>query len=420
MNTPVEHNETVDLLRRLIQADSQNPPGDVRQCAAVVTEVLAREQIPYQLMESKPGIANIRAQLSGAKESQNQKRTLLFNGHLDTVPAGDGWSTNPFGAEIRDDFMYGRGATDMKAGLAAGLMALVGLKRMGCPFAGEVVFTAVGDEEYHSQYGTKWLLANGLTADMAVCCEPTNLDLCLGNRGLLMVDVVVKGKSSHGGRPNLGKNAISLATRVVRGLEQIDLAASRNDRFKDPVGSLSVVGMHGGDRINVIPDRCVFYIDRRLMPGENSNAAIQQIEAAITSATGIVPDYGRAGGAQKQPSNGLENGSGNGSGNGSDITITPEVWHEPFWLPPSHPFVSQCIAVYKARFGNEPLIEGKSAGTDASHLVSMGNIPTVIFGPGDYRESHTVDEKVQLSQLLPAVAYYTELVQTVLHSTTTG
>jgi succinyl-diaminopimelate desuccinylase len=394
MNAAIGNREIVELLRRLIQADSENPPGDVNRCAAVVAELLEREGIPFRLMESKPGVRNIWARLAGSKGKTGKGQTFLFNGHLDTVPAGNGWSLDPFAAEIKGNYMYGRGATDMKAGLASSLMAFVGLKRRGCPFAGEVSFTAVGDEEYHGQYGTKWLLANGLKADMAICCEPTNLDLCLGNRGLLMVDVVVKGKSAHGGRPNLGKNAISLATRIVRELEQIDLEGSRNDRFKDPVGNLSVVGMHGGDRINVIPDRCVFYIDRRLMPGENSDEAIRQIKRAITSVTGIIPDCA--------------------DDNGSEIFIKPEIWHEAFWMSEAHPFVSQCIAVYKAHFGVIPVIEGKSAGTDASHLVSMGKIPTVIFGPGDYRESHTVDEKVELPQLMQAAGYYAHLVETIL------
>jgi len=392
-NAAFENREMVELLRRLIQAGSENPPGDVTRCAAVIIDLLQKEEIPFRLMESKPGICNIWARLSGSK-GKTKGKTLLFNGHLDTVPAGNGWSLDPFAAEIKGDYMYGRGATDMKAGLASSLMAFVGLKRMGCPFAGEVFFTAVGDEEYHGQYGTKWLLANGLTADMAICCEPTNLDLCLGNRGLLMVDVVVKGKSAHGGRPNLGKNAVSLAAKIIRELEKIDLTAIRNDRFKDPVGNLSVVGMHGGDRINVIPDRCVFYIDRRLMPGENSDEAIHQIKMAIVSATGIIAD--------------------SAYNNGSEIIIKPEVWHEAFWMPETHNFVSKCIAVYQEYFGTVPVIEGKSAGTDASHLFCIGNIPTVIFGPGDYRESHTVNEKVELPQLMRAAGYYTRLVETTM------
>lgn len=394
MSDTIENKEAIDLLRCLIQANSENPPGDVTRCVEVIATLLEREEIPFRLMESKPGVRNIWARLSGSKGKTGKHKSFLLNGHLDTVPAGDGWSLDPFAAEIKGNYMYGRGATDMKAGLAASLMAFVRLKRKGCPFAGEVIFTGVGDEEYHGQYGTKWLLANGLTADFAMCCEPTNLELCLGNRGLLMVDVVVKGKSSHGGRPNLGKNAISLANKIICGLEQINLEGNRNDRFIDPVGSLSVVGMHGGDRINVIPDRCVFYIDRRLMPGEKSDDAIRQIEAVITSVTGITPDRGKD--------------------NGSEILISPEVWHEAFWMPESHPFVFRCISVYRSHFGTEPVIEGKSAGTDASHLVSLGKIPTVIFGPGDYRESHTVDEKVELSQLVQATAYYTQLLEAVL------
>ena len=396
MSFSVEKGETEDLLRSLIQAGSENPPGDVQRCAGVVTRLLDREGISYQIKESKPGVQNICAHLPGADGDIPEGKTFLFSGHLDTVPVGTGWSVDPFAAEIKGNYMYGRGATDMKAGLAASLMALVGLKRQGCPFAGNVIYTAVGDEEYHGQYGTKWLLSKGLTADMAVCCEPTNLDLCLGNRGLLMIDVVVKGKSSHGGRPNLGKNAISIAAKIVNQLEQIVLESHRNGHFTDPVGSLSVVGMHGGDRINVIPDRCVLYLDRRMMPGESSDEAIDQIEKAITAATGVIPAYA--------------------PDNNSEILVKPEVWHEPFWMPETHAYVSRCIEIFVSCFGTRPAIEGKSAGTDASHLVSMGKIPTVIFGPGDYRESHTVDEKVDLLQLDPAMNYYSQLVKTLLNA----
>lgn len=394
MNPVVTNSEILELLSRLIRTASENPPGDVSSCAMIVAQMLEKEGIPFRLMESQPGVTNLVANLKGGLGEAGQGKTLLFNGHLDTVPAGDGWSVDPFGAEIKDGYIYGRGATDMKGGLAASLMALIGLKRRGCPFEGEIIFTAVGDEENHSQLGTKWLLARGLTADMAICCEPTNLDICLGNRGLLMVDVVVKGKSSHGGRPNLGKNAVSLAVKIINGLESLDLEGGRNPLFKDPVGSLSVVGIHGGDRINVIPDRCVLYLDRRLMPGEKSEEAIDQIEQAITTATGIVPDKTKD--------------------NGSEIVISPEVWHEPFWMDQSQPFVKQCVAVYRRFFGASPVFEGKSAGTDASHLVSLGRIPTIVFGPGDYRQSHTVDEKLELAQLEKAVGFYTGLVETAL------
>ena len=394
-SSAVSAREIIDILTRLVQRDSSNPPGDVRGPAEVIVEVLDKEGIGFEILESKPGVLNVVARLEGSRRPGPEGlRTLLLNGHLDTVPPGSGWTVDPFGAEVRGGYLFGRGTTDMKAGVAASLMSVVDLRRRGCPFAGSLVFTAVGDEEFHSQYGTKWLIRRGLAADCAVVCEPTNLDLCLGNRGLVMIDIVTRGVASHAGRPGLGKNAISTAARIVHALESLRFEEGRDGRFKDPVGALSVVGVHGGARINVIPDRCEISLDRRLMPKENSAEAISQVERAIEAATGVRPA------AADQDA--------------AEIGLASEVWHEPFWIEEEHPFVRQCVSVYRAAFGRDPVVEGKSAGTDASHLTSMARIPTVIFGPGDYRRSHTVDECVELSQLLPALGFYSGLVESVL------
>ncbi|MDR0689316.1 MAG: M20 family metallopeptidase [Spirochaetaceae bacterium] len=393
--------EMISLLQKLVRADSENPPGDTGKCAQVIVEALTREGIPYKIEEPKPGIRSVIAVLEGTKPGP----TLLFNGHIDTVPAGTGWSLDPFGAEIRNGYLYGRGSTDMKAGIAAGLAALIHLKREGAAFAGTVILTAVGDEENHSQYGTKYLLSQGLKADFAVNCEPTNLDICLGNRGLLMIDVFVKGRSSHAGRPGLGKNAVILANRIIEGLNALDFSYSRDDRFKDPLGSVSVVGIHGGGRINVIPDSCVFYLDRRMMPGETGDLAVKQIEEVITQVTGRLP--GRKGGALID-----ETSSDPGE---PEALINPEIWHEPFWMGEDNPYVQRCVETYRELFGKPPVFEGKSAGTDASHLVSIGKIPTIIFGPGDYRVSHTIDEGVEISQLDGALRYYISLVKKLLN-----
>jgi len=390
----VTYDETLQLLVDLVRANSEDPPGSTETCVQIISHILEAEGIEYKIVEPKAGIQNIVARIPGEAAASEKGKTLLFNGHLDTVPAGEGWTVDPFGAEIKDGYLYGRGSTDMKAGVAASLMACIDLNRKGRPFKGEILYTAVGDEEYHSEYGTKWLLSHGLTADYAVNCEPTNLDICLGNRGLLMVDVLVKGRSSHGGRPGLGKNAITIASDIIKKLETIDHEDGRDDNFKDPVGSISIVGMHGGDRINVIPDRCVFYIDRRLMPTESGEAAITQIERTIEEVTGALPAR-----------NDMD---------GQDIVIKPEIWHEPFWMEKDHPFVNSFVEQYRDYFKRDPIFEGKSAGTDASHLVKIGKIPTVVFGPGDYRTSHTVDEKVELAQLMKAVGFYSHLVQKVL------
>jgi succinyl-diaminopimelate desuccinylase len=393
----VDPSETTALLQQLVRARSENPPGSTVSCARVITELLDREGISYRADEPKPGVQSVTARLKGTGTDAGRARTFLLNGHIDTVPAGNGWTVDPYEAVIRDGYLYGRGATDMKAGVAASLMACVELNRKGSRFNGEVIFTAVADEEYHSEFGTKWLLAHGLTADIAVNCEPTNLDVCLGNRGLLMVDVVVKGRSSHGGRPGLGKNAVSIAAEIIQALQGIDIAASRDDNFKDPLGSLSVVGIHGGSKINVIPDRCEFFIDRRLTTKENSRIAVEQIVETVKRVTGSSPAV-------------LENCDESDA----EVLLYPEVWHEPFWMDLNDPFVEEFNRYYRRFFGREPVFEGKSAGTDASHLVTIGGIPTVIFGPGNYNRSHTVDERVELSQVHKAVDFYAGFIEDLL------
>jgi acetylornithine deacetylase/succinyl-diaminopimelate desuccinylase len=284
----------------------------------------------------------------------------------------------------------------MKGGIAASLLALVALKQKGARFNGKVIYTAVGDEEYHSQYGTKYLLEEGLAADYAVCCEPTDLGLDLGNRGLVMMDVRFKGRSSHSGRPHLGLNAVHRAARVIGAIDEMKFERFHHSAFEIPDGSCSVVGVSGGNKLNVIPDRCLLHIDRRLMPGESGPEAVQEIADLIEKTTGVKP-------APEPDPN-------------AEISIEAEYWHEPFWLPESHPLAATARDTLKQVLGKPPEIGGKSAGTDASHLTSMGGIPTVIIGPGKPPLSHTSREKARFQDVLTATEVYQKLASKILQT----
>ena len=207
--------ELRELLQDLVRTPSPSPPGDISACTRLLARILEREGIAFRIDESKPGIQNLIAELPGGLNGSENGPTLLFNGHLDTVPPGEAWVADPYDSTCRDGYVAGRGSVDMKGGIAAGLLTLVSLKRSGSAFKGKILYTAVGDEEFHSEFGTKYLIANGLRADFAICCEPTDLQLELGNRGLLMIDVHVKGKASHAGRPHLGVNAVHRAARSL-------------------------------------------------------------------------------------------------------------------------------------------------------------------------------------------------------------
>ncbi|MDC7125921.1 MAG: M20 family metallopeptidase [Spirochaetales bacterium] len=386
----------LNLLQNLVRAKSVTPPGDVSDSTNVVTNFLKSSGINFDIVEGKPGVKNVVAKLKGSKKSNNDTPLcLVMNGHIDTVPAGEGWEKQPFSGEFIDGEVWGRGSVDMKGGITAMLLALSEIKDEGSPFCGEIIFTAVGDEEYHSQWGTKYLLANGLNGDFAINAEPTNLEFCLGNRGLLMVDIDIYGKASHGGRPHLGDNAVEKAAKIINAINEMDFTEPSNSYFEVQNGSLSVVGIKGGSRENVIPDLCTIYLDRRLMPGDSSDKAVKDILSLIKDTVGVDADI-----------NDRKN---------SSIVVKPEFWHEPCWTEVEHPFIQNCIDVYDSKFGRNPEISGKAAGTDASHLVSIGKMPTLIFGPGNYNLSHTNKERIKFEQVLKAADFYKDLIKKVLH-----
>lgn len=379
-------NRTKELLQDLIRAQSPNPPGDVSACVELISGVLGKENIPFEIEEPKPGKRSIIAELVGRSGNSRSGKTLLFNGHLDTVPPNRDWNGDPYDPICESGYIHGLGSVDMKAGIVAGLMALLSIKHAGSLHRGRILYTAVADEEFHGEFGTKYLISKGLSADWGICCEPTDLQLQLGNRGLVMVDVAVHGKSCHAGRPGLGINAIHIAGKIIDAVDSIVSDRFPHEAFEIPTGSTSVVAVNGGARLNIVPDRCSLYIDKRLMPGETGEDAVEELARLIEKATGIRPAVGEH--------------------QSSSIAMHPEIWHEPFWTSEESPVVISAKRCFERIQGRPPIISGKAAGTDASHLVSLARIPSVIFGPGDFRLSHTSGEKVKLADVLVATRIY--------------
>jgi len=159
----IDPQDLQELLTNLIRSKSLNPPGDVRECAGLIADELKRRNLPAEIWEEKPGVANVVSFLEG----QAGGKTLLWNGHFDVVPAGENWEGDPFGGELRDGFIYGRGSSDMKSGLAAMIAALSALRMAGAPFRGRIVFQAVGDEETGSEGGTLLMIRKKIGADAA-------------------------------------------------------------------------------------------------------------------------------------------------------------------------------------------------------------------------------------------------------------
>lgn len=365
--------EVVELLCELVRAPSPNPPGDERRPAAVARAYL--EQRAGVEVEDV-GVATERPMLVATLEGRRPGRTLIFAGHLDTVPPAHGWTRDPFGAEIEDGRLYGLGTSDMKGGIAGFLVALGQLARLRQQWEGTIVAHVVPDEEPGGQLGTELLLRRGLLqGDAAIVAEPSELAVYRAQKGCLFVSARFSGRSAHGSMPANGDNAISRAIRVGLELEQV-LGPRLAHRTHDLVGSatISLGTIHGGHRTNVIPDECVLSFDRRVIPGEQLEDAISEIEAFID---------GRA-------------------------VISYEHVGAAFETSEDHWLVQAALAVVRQVRGRAE-IGGLVGSSDARFYAAGAGMPTIIVGPGSMSQAHAPDESIDLQLLVSSVDVYREL-----------
>ncbi len=269
----------------------------------------------------------------------------------------------------------------MKAGVAATIAAVLVVADLGLlpDVAIEVALT--GDEEVGSERGTRALLADGwITGRAAVCCEPTGLDVFLGNRGLVWMDIVVTGRGGHAGMAHALANPIDAAAALIDALNAIPMTA-RDGRFEPaaPTLTLTRVQADGGGR-NVVPDRVELGIDRRLLPGEDPGAAIEEIERAV-HATVQAPCAAETRVARRWP---------------------------PYAIDAERPIAQAAAAAVRAS-GREPAFAMDSAANDSSWLDAAG-IDTVLLGPGEPTQAHATDEHVDPAQVAAAVDVYARLM----------
>jgi len=368
----------IRIAQQLVQVSSVNPPGDVRACAEVAQAALANAGIEVDTVEGEPGRVNVIARLGDPASGP----TILLNGHLDVVPATADWEAEAFSGRIADGMLIGRGAVDMKSGLAAMIAVMGELGRRRLPRRGQVVLAAVPDEETGSRFGTRLLLERGLRATWAIVGEPTNLEICNGNRGSLCAVVTFRGKASHAARPFLGVNAISAAAEFVRAVEAFD--PGRQDlRFEVGAPSLTVTMIQGGVKNNVVPDQAYVTLDRRMIPGETSDLVERELRNLLE---GIAR-----------------------TGVSAELQITRN--YEPYVIAEDALPVGALLQACRRVLGTTPRVVGKAGATDASHLWHLGGIPTVIFGPGDPRLAHSSWEAVPLAQIAASAHIYLEAVE---------
>ena len=370
----------VETLADLVRINSINPAyegglgeAELQRYIAARFQAAGLETIEQQVFD---GRSNVIAILPG----RDRSRRIVFEAHGDTVGV-NGMTVPPFGAEMRHGQMFGRGACDTKAGMAAMLLALIDLKRSGAVPQCDVWVAAVVDEE-HTYRGVVRLCKN-LRASAAVIAEPTGMRLVSASKGCLRFRIRVGGRAAHSSKPYLGVNAIQGMMRVLRALE---IDEDRLAAIHHPLvgkATWNVGKIEGGTQVNVVPADCFVEIDRRLIPGEDP--------------AGVKSDY-------EQLINGLRN----------ETPALDARLEEPFltdWpldTPPDSKIVTLLSEILREqKLASEPT--GVAFGSDASKFARAG-IPSVILGPGSIDQAHTADEYVDVDQVEMAFVVYRELM----------
>lgn len=360
---------STEILGDLVRTRSQNPEDGEQEVASYVAHFLRDLGLEVGTPEVFPGRPNVLGRLRGAGDGP----VLAFNTHLDTVPEGNGWTHAPFGAHIIDGQLYGRGAVDAKGPLAAFLAAIEALVRSGTRLRGDLLMTAVADEETCST-GARQLVPT-LTADLAVVGEPTHLGVGIAHRGSLRPVIVITGRTAHSSRPRAGVNAAYAAAPVLQALETY--AASLEHRPSHPLcGSptAAVTLVSAGIKENVIPGRCEITLDRRLVPGESEAQALAEVAAVLerlrTDHPGLQVEIERC-----MPT----------TGSASEIDK-------------SHPLVGLVLEATGKALGRPSHVYGMSGACDMTHFRAAG-IPCLVVGPGDESLAHQPDEHMDLVQL---------------------
>ena len=373
------------LLSELVKIPSH--PGvehQEREVALKLAEFLGQRGVATQLIEVRDGRPNLLAVVDSGRAGPH----LVLCGHTDTVPLNKEAPGVGFSGEVVDGALQGRGAADMKGGLAAMAGALASLQAGPGPAAGKVTFAAAIDEEMES-LGAEALIASGLRADGAIIGEPTGNRLALGHKGLEWLEIAFTGRAAHGGTPEAGVNAINAAAQFVALVEARlvpDLSRKRHPLLGSPTINCGTIV--GGDQPSTVAAHCVLRVDRRSIPGETFASMCAELRELLDEVERHRPGIGAK--IRRMP--------------GGMATLE----HLSSVIEPAHPLARAAREACESVTGTMQTALAFPAWTDAGLLANFALIPCVILGPGDLSVAHTPWESIPVAEVVEAAALYRE------------
>jgi succinyl-diaminopimelate desuccinylase len=390
--------ELVDFSCAVFGIPTQNPPGNnYRKCAETIgamMEEIGMEveyvEVPEErLMELAPlGEGLPRVSVVGYLGDKTRRPNIHFTGHYDVVPEGTGWTTDPYGCEIRDGNIYARGSSDQKSGIVSQIFAAYALKKAGLKLKGTFIASATPDEETGGQAGVGYMVEQGYftkeSTDYCVITECLDVDkVCIGHRGTLWFEVNITGRQSHGSMPSEGINALEFAQRLMQTIDEDirPLIAKPTELPVNPpacrMTTLTPTILQAGEKINTVPATCRIGYDWRLVPELSVSWAKEQIIAACEKVKAGMP--------------------------GSDYSIVWRGADDPTLVPKDTDLVETFFASGKTYLGKEMEFSVSPGMDDQKYVVQKGKLEKcIVYGPGRLTLAHKADEYVNIEEMKTA------------------
>jgi len=371
----VQESRVLSLLKELVATNSENPPGREDAVAKVLRDHMEAHGISCVSVgpSKRPNLI--------FSSHEDQHSSLVMHGHMDTVPIGklEDWSYDPFGSEIKDGRLYGRGACDMKGAVAALVETLILYTEE--KHREPLLILATSDEESGCS-GAEEVARSGKLAGVkyGVCAEPTDLQILVGEKGMFWFKVIATGKSAHGSRPLEGINAIEACMEAIKTIASEPFPYDEDLLLGEP--TLNIGMIQGGIKINVVPATCEAQLDMRTVKGQSPESLTTQMNNRLESA-------------------GL-----------SDKVRIEYIHGKPsVSTPPESEIVKIAVETVQRVTSTKPVLSSATYGTDCSVLQPKLGIINVICGPGSIKQAHQPNEFIRLDQLYQSIEIYLEIAR---------
>ena len=381
IKSKIKEEEITNLAQELIKIPSDETAGEKEVCE-YLESYLKSLGMKVLLQKVLPNRPNIIAEVIGDEVG----KSIMFNGHVDTVPVGDvkKWSMDPYYAIIKDNKLFGRGSTDMKGAIASMIIAMKFIMNNVEKFNGKIIFTGVMAEET-TGLGTQKIVEENIKTDMAVVGEPSDEKIYRAHKGTMWFNLSTYGKLEHSSESNSeSNNAIINMMKLIMEINEIskELETIENNLVGHP--SINIGLIDGGTKQNMIADSCRISIDRRTLPEEKTDEILDKLRIRLDGLRSL----------------------------DDRLTFDLEIdtIREAVEVAESEQIVQEVKNALNKVINKNPTISGMKATTDMSILVNQGNIPSVIYGPGFIKQAHTVDEFIEVKRLVESSQVYAEIL----------